>query len=387
MGKEKKLARIQIILCLVLYIMGSYLPNYRGVDIRLVVGVLWTVFIFIYHYKIPKLAIREKSAIRSQMYLLAFNVGVVTLILSIGAGILLGFGKNPANTSLIGIIGNLIYIVPMLIGREIVHCYTLCSYRKKNPIGLVLLVTVFFSLTEINMNKCLRIQDAKDLVILLTEYIAPIVCKQLFLTILVMYSGIKSSLIYLGMLSAFEWVSPILPNLPWLGTGVIGVVIPIIGIIIATETYKRLTRQIKRREVKEQGVLGYLVPSVMVVAVLWFIVGVFTYYPSAIVTGSMMPLIQPGDVVIIHKLTSVAEVKTLQVGDIIQFEREGLMINHRIIEIKEVDGQTLYCTKGDHNNVADTPLVEMEEIRGRIIQIVPKVGWPSVWLHTVGMND
>lgn len=387
MGKEKTLARTQLILCLLLYIMGSYVPDYKGIDIRLVVGVLWTIFIFVYYYKIPKPPMRQKHAVRSQMHLLAFNIGVATLIFSIGAGMLLGFGKNPANRSLLGIISNLVYIVPMLIGREIVRFYTLCTYRKKNPIGLILLVTVFFSLTEINVSKCLRIQETKDLVILLTEYIAPIVCKHLFLTILVMYSGVRSSLIYLGMLSAFEWVSPILPNLPWLGTGVIGVVIPIIGITIAIETYKRLTRQTKRSEVKEQSVIGYLVPSVMVVAALWFIVGVFTYYPSAIMTGSMMPLIHPGDAVIIQKLTSVAEVKTLQVGDIIQFEREGLMINHRIIEIKEVDGQTLYCTKGDHNNVADTPLVEMKDIRGRIIQIVPKVGWPSVWLHTVGMND
>lgn len=387
MGKEKKLARIQIVLCFLLYMIGNYIPNYRGLDIRLLVGVLWTILIVMYHYKIPKPTIKKKYAIRSQMHLLAFNIGVATLILSMGAGVLLGFGKNPANRSLLGIIGNLLYIAPMLIGREIVRSYTLCSYRRKNPIGVIVLVTVFFSLIEMNMNKCLRIQDAKDLVILLTEYVAPIVCKHLFVTILVMYSGMKSSLIYLGMLSAFEWLSPILPNLPWLGTGVIGIVIPIIGIAIATETYKRLTRQVKRNEVKEQSVIGYLVPSVMVVAAIWFMVGVFAYYPSAIVTGSMMPLIQPGDAVIIDKLTSLEEVKALQVGDIIQFERDGLMINHRIIEITEVGGQILYCTKGDHNNVADTPLVEMKDIRGRIIQIVPKVGWPSVWLHTVGMSN
>lgn len=387
MGKEKKLARIQIVLCFLLYMIGSYIPNYRGLDIRLLVGVLWTMFIITYYYKIPKLAIRQRYAIRSQMHLLAFNVGVATLILSIGAGVLLGFGKNPANRSLLGMISNLLYIVPVLIGREIVRSYTLCSYRKKNPIGVIILVTAFFSLTEMNMTKWLRIQDTKELVILLTEYVAPIVCKHLFVTILVMYSGMKSSLIYFGMLSAFEWLSPIQPHLPWLGTGMLGVVIPVIGIAIATETYNRLTRQMKRSEVKEQSVIGYLVPSVMMVAVIWFMVGVFAYYPSAIMTGSMMPLIQPGDVVIIDKLTSVEEVKTLHIGDIIQFERDGIMINHRIIEITEVGGQTFYLTKGDHNNVADTPLVEMKDIRGRIIQIVPKVGWPSVWLHTIGMND
>ena len=384
MRKEKTLAGILIILALFLYVLGIYIPSHIGADRRLFVSFIWIIFILVYRFKIPKLTIKERQSVRNQIALLAFNIGVVTIITSIIGGMLLGFGKNAASRSLIGIISNLLYMIIVLIGREIIRSYTLCSCKKKNRIGSIVLVTLFFSLTEMNMARISQLEDMKDIIITFVEYMAPIMCKNLLATTLVMYSGAKASIIYLGMISAFEWIAPILPNLPWIGTGVIGMIIPVIGVAIVNENYKKMKRQIKIREIKKESVLSYVAPSIIIVASIWFMVGVFPYYPSAIMTGSMKPMIQPGDVVIIDKIESLEEMKALKVGDVIQFERNDLMINHRIIEITEVDGQTLYQTKGDNNNVADTPLVEMKDIRGRIIQVVPKVGWPSVWLHTGG---
>ena len=383
-NKKKSISISQIITLVFFYIVSSYLPNYKGINIRLVISMGWLILLAIYYFKIQKLMMKEKSIVRQQMTTLAFLFGVVFITIQLISGMLLGFGKNPASMTISGILYNTFCVGTVLVGREVIRTYTLCSFRRKKMIKVLIFIIMLFTLTDLNINRILAVKSSKDVVIVLAQYILPILCKNIFATFLVLYGGAKASIIYLGMLLAFEWLSPILPLLPWLGVALIGVVIPLLGTSVVVEKHHKLTKFIKGIETKRESILSYVVPSIIIVATIWFMVGVFPYYPSAIVTGSMKPMIQPGDVVIINKIESLEAMKELEVGDIIQFERNDLMINHRIIEIIERDGQTLYQTKGDNNNVADTPLVEMKDIRGRIIQVVQKVGWPSVWLHTGG---
>ena len=383
-NKKKSISISQIITLVFFYIVSSYLPNYKGINIRLVISMGWLILLAIYYFKIQKLMMKEKSIVRQQMTTLAFLFGVVFITIQLISGMLLGFGKNPASMTISGILYNTFCVVTVLVGREVIRTYTLCSFKRKKMIKVLIFIIMLFTLTDLSINRILAVKSSKDVVIVLAQYILPILCKNIFATFLVLYGGAKASIIYLGMLLAFEWLSPILPLLPWLGVALIGVVIPLLGTSVVVEKHHKLTKFIKGIETKRESILSYVVPSIIIVATIWFMVGVFPYYPSAIVTGSMKPMIQPGDVVIINKIESLEAMKELEVGDIIQFERNDLMINHRIIEIIERDGQTLYQTKGDNNNVADTPLVEMKDIRGRIIQVVPKVGWPSVWLHTGG---
>ena len=383
-NKKKSISISQIITLVFFYIVSSYLPNYKGINIRLVISMGWLILLAIYYFEIQKLMMKEKSIVRQQMTTLAFLFGVVFITIQLISGMLLGFGKNPASITISGILYNSFCVGTVLVGREVIRTYTLCSFKRKKMIKVLIFIIMLFTLTDLSINRILAVKSSKDVVIVLAQYILPILCKNIFATFLVLYGGAKASIIYLGMLLAFEWLSPILPLLPWLGVALIGVVIPLLGTSVVVEKHHKLTKFIKGIETKKESILSYVVPSIIIVATIWFMVGVFPYYPSAIVTGSMKPMIQPGDVVIINKIESLEAMKELEVGDIIQFERNDLMINHRIIEIIERDGQTLYQTKGDNNNVADTPLVEMKDIRGRIIKVVPKVGWPSVWLHTGG---
>ena len=66
-----------------------------------------------------------------------------------------------------------------------------------------------------------------------------------------------------------------------------------------------------------------------------------------VVSPSMEDTIMTGDLIFVD--TSASE---FEVGDIITFYQPGdssVIITHRIIEIKEVDGELLYTTRGDNN--------------------------------------
>jgi signal peptidase len=106
-------------------------------------------------------------------------------------------------------------------------------------------------------------------------------------------------------------------------------------------------------------VLGRTVTTVvMVIAVTAFLflaVGprIFGYQTSTMLTGSMSPMINPGDVVV----TVPTPASELNVGDVITYAipvEDKRIETHRVIEIiTNDDGSTAVRTKGDANNGAD----------------------------------
>lgn len=97
------------------------------------------------------------------------------------------------------------------------------------------------------------------------------------------------------------------------------------------------------------------------------IFGIKTY---VIVSGSMMPNLNIGDIAIIKE----EKTENLKKGDIISFRRGKLVITHRIENVIITDGNREYVTKGDNNNVQDNEMVKEKEIEGKLIAKIPYLG-------------
>ena len=96
-----------------------------------------------------------------------------------------------------------------------------------------------------------------------------------------------------------------------------------------------------------------------------------------IISPSMEPTIKVEDAIVIVR----EEPENLKVGDIITFTSNdprysGLIITHRIVGIQKSDtGSFLFRTKGDNNNSEDAALVPSDNIYGRVILKIPKIGY------------
>ena len=75
--------------------------------------------------------------------------------------------------------------------------------------------------------------------------------------------------------------------------------------------------------------------------------------PLIVLTDSMYPVIESGDLIICH----TAEPEEIQVGDVIAFfdpaSNGSAIVTHKVIEITEQDGQLAWRTKGINNNTED----------------------------------
>lgn len=112
---------------------------------------------------------------------------------------------------------------------------------------------------------------------------------------------------------------------------------------------------------------------------------VFNAY--VVLSGSMLPSIQIKDIVVTKK---VAE-EELEIGDIITFISPdprfgGISVTHRIIDkyYDESSGSYSYRTQGDNNNVADSALVPNNNILGKVILKIPKLGYLQDILSSKG---
>lgn len=342
--------------------------------------IIWGVMSLLIVYAIPKKHIKGQVKHKQTVYIWAFNAAVVFIIMSLIAGFFDGFGKSPYDHSLMGILQNSIIIGSALVGQELVRDYVLKSTlgrESKWPIPLMIGLMTFINLPLVQLT---NMTGSQDVMIFVANIFLPTLSENMLATYLVVYAGPVASVIYLGLVEAFEWLSPILPDLSWLTKGMIGMSVPIGALIMISQACMKLTGHFKAYREKETKVYEWLPVTVICVLIIWFTVGVFPIYPSAIATGSMKPGINPGDVVLVKKLQDRADIEALQIGDIIQFKKESILVNHRIIDIVEEEDEMKYRTKGDNNSAQDADLVAAEDIKGTIVEVIPKIGWPTLIL-------
>ena len=103
------------------------------------------------------------------------------------------------------------------------------------------------------------------------------------------------------------------------------------------------------------SILSSVMVVVAIAAFLLLAVGprVFGYQTSTMLTGSMSPLINPGDVVV----TVPTPISEIRVGDIITYHipvEDHRVETHRVAEVlTNADGSVAVRTKGDANSGAD----------------------------------
>lgn len=342
--------------------------------------IIWGVMSLLIVYAIPKKHIKGQVKHKQTVYIWAFNAAVTFIIMSLIAGFFDGFGKSPYDHSLMGILQNSIIIGSALVGHELVRAYVLNSTlgrESKWPIPLMIGLMTFINIPLVQLT---NMTGSQDIMTFVANIFLPTLSENMLATYLVVYAGPLASVIYLGLVEAFEWLSPILPDLSWLTKGMIGMSIPIGALIMISQAYMELTGHFKAYREKETKVYEWLPVTIICVLIIWFTVGVFPIYPSAIATGSMKPGINPGDVVLVKKVQDKADIDALQIGDIIQFKKESILVNHRIIDIVEEEDEMKYRTKGDNNSAQDADLVAAEDIKGTIVEVIPKIGWPTLIL-------
>lgn len=124
------------------------------------------------------------------------------------------------------------------------------------------------------------------------------------------------------------------------------------------------------------ALIGIVVICVALIAAAIAVPRVIGAVPLTVLSGSMVPTFNPGDLIITMPVNDPKE--EVKRGDIITFQPEsgvGTLVTHRVSSVGfSMGGNTVFTTKGDANNGLDKPIID-EQVMGKYIYHVPYVGY------------
>ncbi|MDD4238079.1 MAG: signal peptidase I [Desulfotomaculaceae bacterium] len=318
-----------------------------------------------------------KMSLRQPLIKIAAGIALFQIYLYLVAGFFEVFGKSPNSFTAKGIAINLFFVAAGLIGMEVSRAWLINRRVRKEATCLPLFITLIYTVFGLSLNQVTRWGTSiEDVTKFIGNTLLPLFSENLMASFLALWGGVVPALVYRGILQGYNWFCPLLPDLNWAMKALVGTVPPIIGLVVVQQVCHAKLYPGKFKRDSGKGLMNWVVVCVAAVVIMWFSVGVFPVRPTVIISGSMRPVMEIGDMVIVGRVNETV----LKKGDIIQFrQKEGTMPTvHRIESITKQNDKNLYITKGDNNRIKDSEPVLPEQVVGKVICIVPKAGWPTI---------
>lgn len=329
-------------------------------------------------YLAPRFSPSSRQRHRGVFMQWALVFSMAYLLIYMCSGLLFSFGMSPYSHHPMSIVKNLIKSSFFIFTIEYIRFYMVSLQKEREIKGLwIIFITICFVVLQVNYNMLMTITTTQELTTFLVRSILPLVATQFFLTHFSSISGIIPPLIYCLILDITLYFPPILPNLNWFIEGLIKFLLPATFYLILNHTHQTLNRKVIKRTQSEGNMISLTITLVLSILLVWFTSGLFPLYPSVIATGSMEPVIYPGDIIIVEKI-SETNVKEIEEGTIVAFESDKAVVCHRIVEVIEPISQ--YRTKGDNNNIEDQQILTVDRIKGIVKTKIPYLGWPTLLL-------
>ncbi len=347
-----------------------------GLSLYMIPLIIYSFILLLYRVSTNKL--EYTGEIKSELYFIVFT----TFILWISIGFLIGFGFNIMIVLPVQYIIIFIYRITQTSAIEVLRRIFLDKFIGLNSsIVRILGISIIIALFTLTFSKLMNFSLSyfPELVVLFIN--------SLVLTVIGYFYDFKSQLV-LSLLNIYLFsLSPILLNV----SGAIKYMLE--AFIIFTQFlviyYLNTTNNSFRQRAEfvfvnrfkriTHAVLRVSSKIVLVISIIFMISFLLGFRGLAIVSNSMNPTINRGDLVFIdinnHEITK---------GDIIAFTYGDKIIVHRVYKVDEKTFAVL--TKGDANQNIDPWVVTDENYVGKYVFSIPLLGYPSIFLSSLFTN-
>lgn len=384
MQKNKKATIIVILLILVYGLLAEFklIPNINNIYLYIINPIVWIILIVFLKkilgksYEVKKL----KDDIISYSFI-AVLAYIITYLIS---GLFITFGKNPYSRTLIGIIANIwIFAVP-IIAKEYIRYKLINNVYEKDKIKISILISTVYIILDLGLRRIVTSQITPLFIIeTVSQILLPLMMKNLLYSYTAINSNYLPAIIYEIGTNLYLWLSPILPNAPWIMVAIVDSVIPLISFLYIRYDKNKMDRFRTKDKIKNSDPRNIIPLTICIILAIWFAIGIFPIKPVAIASGSMQPELYVGDVVIIKKCNS----NDVEEGDIIEYQMEGYTVIHRVKHKNQKNGKFTFITQGDNNNTEDSEPVSEEQLIGKVIFKIRFLGYPAIWIHNLSVQE
>lgn len=304
-------------------------------------------------------------------------VGLVHVVILVAAGFVVGFGRSPYARGGVSMALNIASVVSVVTAIELARSYLLGT-RRGSGIGLLVGLGVLFAAIELDLASLTVASGVVAIVTVIGSRVLPTMGEQLLAGTLTLAGGVGASITYRLIVNGFHWLSPILPDIQPIASGFLTVLLSVVFMVVVAGIGNERLGDDPQADGSPQAVrssFSWVAVSIACVVMVWFASGALGVRPLVVVSGSMRPGIDVGDIVIVQPVRA----EKLSAGDVIAFETRSGTTIHRIVRgASGSDVGRYFVTKGDNNKTKDAEPVVAENVMGRVRTVVPWVGWISI---------
>lgn len=212
-------------------------------------------------------------------------------------------------------------------------------------------------------------------------FFASVACNLLYNYIAVRY-GILGNIIYRLITVLYVYFIPVIPNVHVFFRSILRMVYPYVIYQILEYTFT-VNKSIEAEEDKRKNIISKVVLGFITLVLAMLISCQFKYGILVIGSGSMTGTINKGDAVFYERYDRDRDIEE---SNVIIFRKNDKRIVHRVVDIKTVNGEKRYITKGDANTQNDDSYITDEDIMGVTKFKILYIGYPSIWVREMFVN-
>lgn len=354
-------------LLLNLFVLGVFS---RIVESIVLLGIFFLSLLF---FKYRKDYFYQKNSVIFVMSIIAIFQIVVFYI----AGLFDGFSNNIIKLSFNNII---ILIIPTIVALVIIELirYLLSSQFNKDKKFEVLCI-IMLVLMDVNLfGSSYNFSSLSDTLEFMGLVLFPSVASNIVYNRLTLSYGYKPIVIYRVIVILSYYLIPIVPNTYVFFRSIFKIAYPILFYLLITYMYDRLTFENLRRKNNKSNI-AIAVTLIFVTLLAGLVSCKFRWGILSIGSNSMGGTFNSGDAVIFERYDD----QKIEIGNIIIYEKNNRSVVHRVIEIGVFNGNYVYVTKGDKNELADSGYVYQDDVEGIVKASIKYIGYPSIWIRNL----
>ena len=323
---------------------------------------------------------RNILSINTQQVLLIITVcALVYVMIYYLTGIKFGFYKNPYRLSVGNFFKYVLPIAAVIVFTEIVRFVMMAQNSKLARVLCYFSCVIAEILITSNIPSVTSFNRFMDLV---AGALFPALISNLLYNYLTKRYGLYPNLVFRLLITLHAYILPIKSGISDSLVNFFKLLLPIVIYIFIDSLFEKKRRYALGNRSRFYRVMSGTLTAIIVVLMcgtIMLISNQFYYGAYVIATDSMTGELNRGDVAIYESY----EDQLIKEGQVIVFEQGNSRIVHRVVDIKIINGNSRYYTKGDVNENLDVGYITDSEIVGLVNLKLPYLGYPTLWVRNL----
>lgn len=360
---------LAIILCIILF-FALFVPNIFN---RIALAIILFIYMIITCHILKKKT--TLSIYHKQATVLLFLLSVVYLMAFYLMGLYFGYYRATVKFSMWTVWNYIIPTTVIIISSEIIRKTLLVEKSKKSQILVFVSMVVIDLILYTNVYNITTFDDFVSVVSF--TLFSSIACNLLY-NYTVSRFGAKTVIIFRLVTILYVYIIPLIPNVYIFFRCFLRIIYPYIIYLLLEHNYSKENFVVSSKA-KKKNFIALAILFIVMIIIIMLVSCKFKYGILIIASGSMTGTINKGDAVVFEAYTD----QTIPEEEVIIFNKDDIKLVHRVVEIKLVNGERRYYTKGDANQQRDEGYITEKDIVGISKFRIAYIGYPTLWLRDI----